>query len=1231
VCIRGVRKEAIPVNRLRAHIALPFAIAAFCGLAPVAHAATASVSDGTLLYTSGAGEANHVVLTVSAGRYVIADGSDQVSIPTTGVTELAIDTGDGNDTISLTTSTPATISDGPGDDTVTGGSGADTFLAGTGKDVFNGGSGTDRVSYAGRAGAVTASIDGVANDGAPGELDNVTTTVEQLEGGEGDDSLTGSTAANRLVGGYGDDSLNGSSGDDQLDGGPGADDLNGGTGTRDVADYSARTYPVIASIDGAAGDGESGEGDNIRTDVEGIWGGSADDRLTGGAAADDLRGNAGDDWFRGVGGADTMSGGTGQDTADYGERTTGVTVTDDGIANDGASGELDNVGTDVDDLVGGSGNDTLTGSSWSQTLTGGAGNDTLNGAGGDDVLDGGSGADRMLGGSGTDSADYSARSAPVTVTVADTGRGDGESGEGDDVTSDVEKVLGGSAGDTLTGSSGANTLLGAGGDDRLFGSGGSDTLDGGSGDDRLDGGSGADSITGGDGSDTLDYSARSGSLTVDGDNSADDGESGERDNVKGDVETVLAGSGNDKLTGGAGPNAIYGGGGTDTIDGGGGNDTIDAGAGDDTLKGGAGADTLAGGSGRDTADYSDRRASVYVSLGDGANDGEGGEGDDVAGDVETVKGGSGSDVLTGSDAAETLTGNNGDDVLRGRGGADTIQGGSGNDTIDFADRGDPVTVDLDANRDSDGDRFGDDIESAAGGAGNDRLIGGGGENALSGGPGNDTIDGRGDNDRIAGGDGWDTADYSLRTNPVKVTLDTVADDGQSGEGDLVLPDVEAVTGGRGDDTLTGSDGPNALAGGEGNDTITGRGGVDSFAGGPGSDYIVAADKKAETVDCGSGRDGAKTDKGDKRKSCEVRGKPTAPTSGTSPTPPKPSSVPGVNIHVVSGHGKIVGIPGFPGERVDRRLLPDIRWLRAKYHIAITDGYARSGHAPGGEHPIGEAIDIVPGPGGNWNDIDRLARFAEPRQNHPRAPWRWVGYNGDANHGRGNHLHLSWSHGAARRGHPAKWVQVLTGHKPAPLGSVGNLRRLAKASNQARGGVPRIRSHVATVRPCSGSAALKHTWRSAAKAFGLRWQILAAITQVESGLGCNMGPSSAGAIGWTQFMPATWKAWGMDASGDGKASPYNSVDAIFSTARYLRASGAPGNYRRAIYAYNHADWYVNLILKTSRQFGKVNASSASPVRPLSLQDLPREQTVGEDAGLTPPVELAPDQDETIFEE
>lgn len=126
-------------------------------------------------------------------------------------------------------------------------------------------------------------------------------------------------------------------------------------------------------------------------------------------------------------------------------------------------------------------------------------------------------------------------------------------------------------------------------------------------------------------------------------------------------------------------------------------------------------------------------------------------------------------------------------------------------------------------------------------------------------------------------------------------------------------------------------------------------------------------------------------------------------------------------------------------------------------------------------------------------------------------------------------------------------------------------------------------------PCSEESIiqLQPTWMAAGKQFGVRWQILAAITKIESEYGCNMGPSSAGAIGWTQFLPSTWSDWGMDGDGDGKADPENSVDAIYSTARYLRVNGAPQDYRKAIFAYNHANWYVEKVLTTSKTFSKVS--------------------------------------------
>jgi hypothetical protein len=129
---------------------------------------------------------------------------------------------------------------------------------------------------------------------------------------------------------------------------------------------------------------------------------------------------------------------------------------------------------------------------------------------------------------------------------------------------------------------------------------------------------------------------------------------------------------------------------------------------------------------------------------------------------------------------------------------------------------------------------------------------------------------------------------------------------------------------------------------------------------------------------------------------------------------------------IFGGGRIVPIPGEPGMTIDERLLSDIAFLRARFHVTVTAGYAPTGHEPHGEHPLGLAVDLVPGPGGTWDDVDALAHWAEPVQNQPRPPFRWVGYDGDSGHGRGNHLHLSWIHAPAPSGPPAAWVQVLTG-------------------------------------------------------------------------------------------------------------------------------------------------------------------------------------------------------------
>ena len=113
--------------------------------------------------------------------------------------------------------------------------------------------------------------------------------------------------------------------------------------------------------------------------------------------------------------------------------------------------------------------------------------------------------------------------------------------------------------------------------------------------------------------------------------------------------------------------------------------------------------------------------------------------------------------------------------------------------------------------------------------------------------------------------------------------------------------------------------------------------------------------------------------------------------------------------------------------------------------------------------------------------------------------------------------------------------------------------------------------------------LEEIWQRAGEAYGIPWPVLAAINKIESDFGRNMGPSSAGAIGWMQFMPDTWARWGMDAEGDGAADPWTATDAVYSAARYLAAAGGAEDISRAVFAYNHADWYVNEVLSLAQVY------------------------------------------------
>jgi hypothetical protein len=103
------------------------------------------------------------------------------------------------------------------------------------------------------------------------------------------------------------------------------------------------------------------------------------------------------------------------------------------------------------------------------------------------------------------------------------------------------------------------------------------------------------------------------------------------------------------------------------------------------------------------------------------------------------------------------------------------------------------------------------------------------------------------------------------------------------------------------------------------------------------------------------------------------------------------------------------------------------------------------------------------------------------------------------------------------------------------------------------------------------------YKRAAHKYHVPWTVLAAINSIETDYGRNLNVSSAGAMGWMQFMPATWAEYGVSVDGHGPPDPNNPRDAIFAAAHYLAANGARHNLRGAIFAYNHATWYVNEVV------------------------------------------------------
>ncbi|HEY9344605.1 MAG TPA: calcium-binding protein, partial [Inquilinus sp.] len=423
-----------------------------------------------------------------------------------------------------------------GDDKLVGGTGNDLLTGGAGADRFEGGSGIDTVSYAGAIAAVTLNLlNGVGSGGANDSSGDSCIDMENIIGGLGGDTLIGNNvAANVINGGDGDDDLSGlagndtligGAGDDHLTGGSGADQIDGGAGI-DLVDYAGSAAVTINLSTGTASGGDAA-GD-VLSGIENVYGAFVvNDILTGSAGNNLLDGRGGDDVLSGLGGVDILLGNDGEDILNggdsndvlYGEE--GADQLDGGAGIDTASYYLRPEAVVVDLAAGtGSGGaaegDTLvgieniSGSQGSDIISGDAGANTLQGWTGNDVLRGRGGADKLDGGIGTDLASYWGEATAVTVNLA-TGTGSGGNAAGDTFVA-IENVNGSQGGDTLIGSSGANALNGFESNDVISGGAGKDTLTGGAGADHFAYAAIADSTVGANADRITDFSHAQGDM-----------------------------------------------------------------------------------------------------------------------------------------------------------------------------------------------------------------------------------------------------------------------------------------------------------------------------------------------------------------------------------------------------------------------------------------------------------------------------------------------------------------------------------------------------------------------------------------------------------------------------------------------------------------------------------------------------------------------------------------------
>ncbi|MSP82356.1 MAG: hypothetical protein EXQ94_05335 [Alphaproteobacteria bacterium] len=736
------------------------------------------------------------------------------------------------------------------DDFMFGGAGNDRLVGGTGlgNNILIGGDGIDTVTYKSTTNGVSANLGTEFFGGAEIGTDTIE-SVENLIGGEGNDTLIGDGADNSLYGGGGDDFLTGGAGNDELDGGDGIDTVN----------FSTLTNGVGVGVDLGAGHA-TGDGEDILKDIENVFGSNFDDsmigsagdnrldggsgndsidgadgidRLIGGFGNDELFGGAGGDILEGGSGDDAINGGSGDDTLDFGDVTISARITLN-LATNTATGDfgndvisgVENVDAsnlfDVLSITGDINRNTLTGGFASDSIFGGGGDDTLIGNDGNDILDGGAGNDNLNGGFGSDTATYANNGNRIVANLAN---GQVTGGSTDTLTS-IENITGSDFADAIAGDGQGNSVLGGNGNDVINGAGGDDFIRGQGDDDVIQGDGGGDVLHGDTGN----------------------------DDIFGDLgdDLVLGEDGNDTLGGGNGADRLGDGNDVDKLNGGAGNDELEVsadGADGDTFNGGADTDTLDLGqaSGATTVDLS---VVVAQNLG-------GGFGTDVVLNIENIQGSAQIDILTGNAAANILDGGPGDDTLTGGPGDDTLFGGAGNnqlngdasDVADYSDSDVGIHVNFDTNSDNVviHGAFSDNLSgilTVSGSEFNDTFTGTGGEGEVEtfiGLGGNDTVFGSLGDDTYVGGAGVDLLDFSGANLPTPVIID-LRGTATGAFGNDVFSGFENATGGSESDIITGDAGNNLLNGGAGNgegneNTLTGLGGNDHLIGAEANDLI----------------------------------------------------------------------------------------------------------------------------------------------------------------------------------------------------------------------------------------------------------------------------------------------------------------------------------------------------------------------------------------------------------